>query len=195
MRNVSTPGLVRHIPSFLAGSAVAAAWVLSPQSALLARGFPVVALANPPRSVEGDAAHVGGVVSCIRDGAPSTPAALPDGCKAPCIQPAGFPVQLAADVSGPGPRTRSAGQRPITDAALSEGSGPAAWKAIPSWLLHGDADGSIAPEAMRLIADRAGSRRTGELRRASRAVRTSRPIDGVRMIAEPAGAGSIVATR
>ncbi|WP_260928588.1 hypothetical protein [Novosphingobium sp. 9] len=37
----------------------------------------------------------------------------------------------------------AAGQRPVTDTALSEASTAPAWKHVPSWFVYGDADRNI----------------------------------------------------
>jgi len=218
-------------------------------ASLLSQGFPVVAVANPLRSLRGDAAYVAGVVSSIAGDvvlvghsyggavitnaangksnvkalvfvaafAPDSgetalqlsgrfpgstlgdalgaPVALADGGKDLYIQQAKFHLQFAADVSDRDARLMAAGQRPITEAALSEGSGTPAWKSIPSWFIHGDADRNIPPEAMRFMAQRAGSRRTEEVKGASHVVMTSHPAKVVRMIVEAAGADLAVTAR
>ena len=218
-------------------------------ASLLSQGYPVVAVANPLRSLKGDAAYVGGVVASIAgdvvlvghsyggavitnaasgkanvkalvfvaafapDGGESAlqlsgrfpgstlgealavPVALADGGKDLYIQQARFHQQFAADVPEREARLMAAGQRPITEAALGEGSGTPAWKAIPSWFIHGDADKNIPPAAMRFMAQRAGSRHTEEVKGASHVVMTSHPVEVTKMIVEAAGAVAQVAAR
>jgi pimeloyl-ACP methyl ester carboxylesterase len=217
--------------------------------ALLSQGFPVVAVANPLRSLKGDAAYVAGVVSSIvgdvvlvghsYGGAVITnaatgksnvkalvfvaafapdagesafalsgrfpgstlgealamPLALPDGGKDFYIQQSKFHLQFAADVPARQARLMAASQRPITEAALSEGSGIPAWKTIPSWFIHGDADKNIPPAAMNFMAQRAGSRHTEEVKGASHVVMTSHPAAVVRMIVAAADAALTVPVR
>jgi pimeloyl-ACP methyl ester carboxylesterase len=69
----------------------------------------------------------------------------------------------------------AAGQRPIARAALDEASGKPAWKAIPSWFVHGGADRNIPTAAIAWIADRAGSRKTVTVKGASHVVMVSHP--------------------
>jgi pimeloyl-ACP methyl ester carboxylesterase len=52
----------------------------------------------------------------------------------------------------------AASQRPATLGALSEPSGPPAWRTIPSWYLIGTLDRIITPTAQRSMAERAGAR-------------------------------------
>jgi pimeloyl-ACP methyl ester carboxylesterase len=217
--------------------------------ALLSQGFPVVAVANPLRSLKGDAAYVAGVVSSIVGDvvlvghsyggavitnaatgksnvkalvfvaafapdagesafalsgrfpgstlgeALSMPLALPDGGKDFYIQQSKFHLQFAADVPARQARLMAASQRPITEAALSEGSGIPAWKTIPSWFIHGDADKNIPPAAMNFMAQRAGSRHTEEVKGASHVVMTSHPAAVVRMIVAAADAALTVPVR
>jgi pimeloyl-ACP methyl ester carboxylesterase len=216
-------------------------------TSLLSQGFPVVAVANPLRSLKGDAAYVDGVVSAIAGDvvlvghsyggavitnianarsnvkalvyvaafapdsgesalqlsgrfpgstlgdALSAPVALTDGGKDLYIQQGKFHQQFAADMPERDARLMAAGQRPITEAALSEGSGIPAWKAIPAWFIHGDADKNIPPAAMNFMAHRAGSRRTEEVRGASHVVMSSHPAEVAQMIVEAATAVSMLA--
>lgn len=211
-------------------------------AALLSQGFAVVAVANPLRGLNADAAYVAGIVSSIPGdvvlvghsyggavitnaarGRPNVkalvyvaafapdagetalqlsgqfpgstlgdalgaPVVLPDGRKDLYIQQSKFHLQFAADVPERDARLMAAGQRPITEAALTEGSGDPAWKSIPSWFIHGDADKNIPAAAMRFMAQRAGSRRTVEIKGASHVVMTSHPRDVARMIVQASNA-------
>ena len=51
----------------------------------------------------------------------------------------------------------AAGQRPITLGANTTPSGPAAWKALPSWGVIGTEDRVIPPDTQRHMAERAGA--------------------------------------
>jgi pimeloyl-ACP methyl ester carboxylesterase len=51
----------------------------------------------------------------------------------------------------------AAGQRPITLGANTTPSGPAAWKALPSWVVVGTEDRVIPPDTQRRMAERAGA--------------------------------------
>lgn len=103
------------------------------------------------------------------------PVALGDGTNDLYIQQDLFRQQFAADVDKEQAAVMAATQRPIRDAALGEGSGAPAWADVPSWFLLAGADLNIPVKAQRWMADRAGSRRTIEIREASHAVGVSHP--------------------
>jgi pimeloyl-ACP methyl ester carboxylesterase len=195
---------------------------------LLARGYPVVAVANPLRGLRNDAEYVSNVVRTIQgpvvlvghsyggsvisnvpgqgkvkahvyvaafalEQGESTvqmserfpggtlgptlaaPVVLSDGGKDLYIQQDKFGEQFAADVPARQSRIEAATQRPITEAALGEPSGAPAWKAVPSWHIYGDADKNIPPQAMKFMAERAGSRETVVLKGASHVPMISQP--------------------
>jgi pimeloyl-ACP methyl ester carboxylesterase len=88
-----------------------------------------------------------------------------------------FHHQFAADVSSAQATLMAATQRPVTEAALSEGlpTTDPAWGHIPSWFVYGDQDLNIPTELHRYVAQRAGSRGTREIAGASHAITVSRP--------------------
>lgn len=115
------------------------------------------------------------------------------------IKPALFHHQFAADVPAGEAALMAATQRPVTQAALSEGLPTAtpAWKNVPSWFVYGDQDLNIPAALSRFVADRAASKGTREIAGASHAISLSNPdpvattiLDAVRatMLA-PATAG------
>jgi pimeloyl-ACP methyl ester carboxylesterase len=69
----------------------------------------------------------------------------------------------------------AAGQRPITEAALTEKSGEPAWKSLPSYFVYGDGDKNIPAEALGFMADRADSKNTVVVEGASHVVMVSNP--------------------
>ena len=71
----------------------------------------------------------------------------------------------------------SATQRPVTQAALTEGlpTRTPAWKTIPSWFAFGDQDRNIPAALHRYMADRAGAKGVREVPGASHALSVSRP--------------------
>ena len=80
-------------------------------------------------------------------------------------------------------------QRPITERALGEPSGPASlWSSVPSWFVFGDEDHNIPVGAHRAMAQRAGARRTVEIAGASHAVGVSHPAEVADLILEAARA-------
>lgn len=101
-----------------------------------------------------------------------------------------FRHQFAADVPEAEAALMAATQRPVTEAALSEGLPTAApaWKDIPSWHVFGDEDLNIPVAVHRAGAQRAESRGTWELTGASHAITVSRPDVVAQVIAEAAKA-------
>lgn len=73
------------------------------------------------------------------------------------IDPEYFPTLFAQDLPARTARFMAATQRPGALAALLQGSGPPAWKEIPSWYVVASQDRIIPPEAERAMAARAGS--------------------------------------
>ena len=99
-----------------------------------------------------------------------------------------FAHQFAADVPEAEAQLMAATQRPVTEAALSEGlatSNPA-WKSIPSWHVFGDQDLNIPVAVLRAGAERAGSQGTREIAGASHATPVSNPDAVVAAIAQAA---------
>lgn len=209
-------------------------------AALQAKGYPVVATANPLRSVASDAAYVSDVVSSI-DGpvvlvghsyggqvitaaanghdnvkslvyvaafAPDTgesaadlagkfpggtlgealaaPVKLASGGVDLYIDQAKFRNQFAHDVPEAQAALMAVGQRPITEAALTEKSGAPAWKHLPSWFVYGDGDKNIPAQALQFMADRAGSKHTVVIKGASHVVMVSQPQAVAELIDEAA---------
>ncbi|MBY5312490.1 MULTISPECIES: alpha/beta fold hydrolase [Rhizobium] len=116
------------------------------------------------------------------------PVVLPSGEKDLYIEQGKFPDQFAADVPVVTARLMAVAQRPITDTALAEPATEAAWEAIPSWFIYGDADKNIPPKALQWMADRAKSRRTVAVQGASHVVMISHPGEVTKLIEEAASA-------
>ena len=93
------------------------------------------------------------------------------------IRPELFRHQFAADVSAEAAALMAAAQRPVTQAALSEGlaTDRPAWRDIPSWHVFGDQDRNIPVAVHRAGAERAGARGTHEIAGASHAISVSQP--------------------
>jgi pimeloyl-ACP methyl ester carboxylesterase len=82
-------------------------------------------------------------------------------------------------------------QRPVTEAALFEPSGDSPlWRSVPSWFLFGELDRNIPVGAHRIMAERAGARRTVEIAGASHVVGMSHPVEAVQIILEAANASA-----
>ena len=105
----------------------------------------VVAIANPLRSLPGDATYVRDVLRSI------------DG-----------PVVLVGHSYGGMVITEAA----LSTGLPTESP---AWKQIPSWFVFGEQDQNIPAELSRFVAERAGSRGTRELPGASHAISVSQP--------------------
>ena len=80
----------------------------------------------------------------------------------------------------------AAGQRPITEAALTEKSGEPAWKQVPSFFVYGDGDKNIPAKALGYMAERARSKRTVVVNGASHVVMVSQPDLVAKLIDEAA---------
>jgi pimeloyl-ACP methyl ester carboxylesterase len=103
-----------------------------------------------------------------------------------------FHHQFAADVSASEAALMGATQRPVTEAALSEGlpTDVPAWRTIPSWFVYGEKDLNIPAELQRFMARRAGARGTLQVDGASHAISVSRPDPVTKSILHAVRAGS-----
>lgn len=103
------------------------------------------------------------------------PIKLPEGGNELSIRQERFRDQFAADVPVVDAARMAVTQRPIAEAALGEASGEPAWRGVPSWFIFGTADKNIPAEALRFMADRAGSKKTVAIEGASHVVMVSHP--------------------
>jgi pimeloyl-ACP methyl ester carboxylesterase len=117
-----------------------------------------------------------------------SPIPLPDGTNDLYIQGDKFHAQFAADVPEAEAKRMAATQRPITDAALAEGSGAAPWKTIPSWVVYGELDKNIPAAAIRFMGVRANAREIVEVKGASHVVMVSNPAAVAQVIINAATA-------
>jgi pimeloyl-ACP methyl ester carboxylesterase len=79
--------------------------------------------------------------------------------------------QFCADLPSEQAARMAVTQRPITEEALFEPlAGEPLWRTVPSWFVFGSLDRNIPAGAHRIMADRAGSRRTVEIDGASHVV-------------------------
>ncbi|MFJ6392595.1 alpha/beta fold hydrolase [Streptomyces sp. NPDC091972] len=126
--------------------------------------------------------------STLGDTLRPVPVKLPDGSQVMdlYIEQARFHEQFAADVPEETTAVMAATQRPVAEAALTEGASAPAWRDIPSWVLVADADRNIPPQAQTYMAERAGA--SVMKVSASHAVSVSRPGDVARLINEAAQA-------
>jgi len=121
--------------------------------------------------------------STLADAIVSVP--LPDGGHDLFIKREKFRGQFAADVPEDQARLMAATQRPVTQAALAEGSGVASWKRLPSYMIYGSEDRNIPPTVMRFMAERANAVKTVVIDGGSHALMVSHP-DEVTAIIEDA---------
>lgn len=100
-----------------------------------------------------------------------------------------FHQQFAADVPAGTAVVIAATQRPVTEAALTDGlpTDVPAWRTIPSWFVFGSEDRNIPVELIRFVAERAGSRGTHEIAGASHALSVSCPEPVAAVILQAAG--------
>jgi pimeloyl-ACP methyl ester carboxylesterase len=73
------------------------------------------------------------------------------------IDPAGFHDAFAIDVPEDQTAIMAATQRPISEAAFSDQSGPPAWKSLPSWAVVAVGDKAVGTDIARSMAQRAGA--------------------------------------
>ncbi len=116
----------------------------------------------------------------------AAPVKLADGSTDLSIDQEKFHDQFAHDVGVDDAALMAAGQRPITEAALTEKSGKPAWKALPSYFVYGDGDKNIPAEALAFMAERAGSKHTVVAKGASHVVMVSQPEVVAALIEEAA---------
>jgi pimeloyl-ACP methyl ester carboxylesterase len=116
----------------------------------------------------------------------AAPVTLADGGVDLSIDQSKFHHQFAHDVSAEDAALMAAGQRPITELALTEKSKEPAWKAFPSYFIYGDGDRNIPAKALGFMADRAGSKRTVVIEGASHVVMVSQPQAVADLIEEAA---------
>ena len=86
------------------------------------------------------------------------------------IRQESYHSQFAADSSDEVAGVMAVTQRPILESAFGEASGEPAWKTVPSWFLFGELDKNIPAAMHHFMADRAGSRKTIELKGGSHTV-------------------------
>jgi pimeloyl-ACP methyl ester carboxylesterase len=115
---------------------------------------------------------------------------LADGTTDQYIRQEEYHQQFVADVPAEQAALDAVTQRPLRDVALNEGSGPPAWKSIPSWFVFGELDKNIPLEAHRFMAERAGAREVVEIEGASHAVGVSHPEEVAEVILRAATAVS-----
>jgi pimeloyl-ACP methyl ester carboxylesterase len=88
-----------------------------------------------------------------------------------------FHHQFAADVPAEQAALMAATQRPVTEAALTDGlpTDTPAWHRLPSWFVFGDEDLNIPVALQRFMADRSGAKGITEVAGASHAISVSAP--------------------
>jgi pimeloyl-ACP methyl ester carboxylesterase len=83
----------------------------------------------------------------------------PDGGSATefAIQPSKLNDVFAADVSADQAALMAATQRPVSELAFSEPSGPPAWKRLPAWTVLATGDKAAGTDVIRSMAEHAGA--------------------------------------
>ena len=101
-----------------------------------------------------------------------------------------FHHQFAADVPPAQAALMAATQRPVTQAALTEGlpTDMPAWQQLPSWFVFGDQDLNIPVALQRFMAARAGAKGITEVTGASHAISVSAPDVVAETILDAVGA-------
>jgi pimeloyl-ACP methyl ester carboxylesterase len=83
-------------------------------------------------------------------------------------------------------------QRPVTQEALSAGSGEPLWKDLPSWFIFGEEDRNVPSALQRFMADRAGALRVVGIEGGSHAVAVSNSGMTAELILEAAAAPAVI---
>jgi pimeloyl-ACP methyl ester carboxylesterase len=73
------------------------------------------------------------------------------------IDPAKLHEAFAADLPPQRTAVMAATQRPVSELAFTEPSGPPAWKSLPSWTVLATADKAAGTDVIRSMAERAGA--------------------------------------
>jgi pimeloyl-ACP methyl ester carboxylesterase len=73
------------------------------------------------------------------------------------IDPAKLHDAFAADLSPETAAVMAATQRPVSELAFTEPSGPPAWKSLPSWTVLATGDKAAGTDVIRSMAERAGA--------------------------------------
>jgi pimeloyl-ACP methyl ester carboxylesterase len=110
------------------------------------------------------------------------------------IDPAKFHDVFAADLPTQQAAVMAVTQRPVSELAFAEPSGPPAWKSLPSWTVLASPDTAAGTDVVRSMAERAGATIT-ELE-GSHVIMVSRP-DAVAEVIKTAAAavtGPVAAT-
>lgn len=119
---------------------------------------------------------------------------LADGATDTYIAQDRYHQQFCADLTAEQAALMAVGQRPVTEGALFEPlGGEALWRSVPSWFVFGELDRNIPVGAHRIMAERAGSRRTVEIAGASHTVGVSHPAEVADLLLEAVGARASVA--
>jgi pimeloyl-ACP methyl ester carboxylesterase len=110
---------------------------------------------------------------------------LSDGSTDTYIDQRRYHQQFCADLPPERAALMAVGQRPVTESALFEPLGDSAlWRSVPSWFVFGELDRNIPVGAHRIMAERAGSRRTVEIAGASHVVGVSHPAEVADLVLE-----------
>ena len=82
----------------------------------------------------------------------------PDGARTEfAIDPTKLHEAFAADLPPQRAAVMAATQRPVSELAFTEPSGPPAWKSLPSWTVLATADKAAGTDVIRSMAERAGA--------------------------------------
>ena len=100
--------------------------------------------------------------------------------------------QFCADLPAEQAALMAVGQRPVTREALFEPAGGLAlWRSVPSWFVFGELDRNIPAGAHRIMAERAGARRSVEIAGASHVVGVSHSAEVADIVLEAVGESAV----
>jgi pimeloyl-ACP methyl ester carboxylesterase len=101
---------------------------------------------------------IGGNPATVFDPVPA--AGAPAGDPDLYLQASEFPGCFASGLPASEAAVLAATQRPLAESAVTDVSGPPAWKTIPSWAVIGTSDQVIPPAELLAMAQRAGAKVT-----------------------------------
>lgn len=145
-------------------------------------GHRVIAFATPLRSVASDAAALSALVQTV-EGPVLLVGHSYGGAVITNVDQDKYHHQFAADLPADEAALMAMTQRPVTEQALFEPSGPAPlWREVPSWFIWGELDHNIPAESHRVMAERAAARRALEIQGASHVVGVTHPRETAALV-------------
>src|SRR5919201_892805 len=120
-------------------------------------GIQVTAAPNPLRGISHDSAYVASFIKQVPGPVLAVGHSYGGATTEFAIDPAKVHDVFAADLTAQQAAVIAATQRPVSELAFSEASGPPAWKSLPSWTVLASPDKAAGTDVVRSMAERAGA--------------------------------------